>query len=159
MASPQKPSLRGLGNEHIFQIADLRTICYLHYSIIPSLTAPRSDKRKSKSVQAGLLLPVTRFHKKLRKGKYGRRVGVCGSVYLTAAIEYLCVEILEGAQIEADNEKKHRITPRHVSLTISRDAELHELLKDVVFPQGGVVPHVHEELLPKKSNRVSKSVP
>lgn len=113
----------------------------------------RTKERKTKSVRAGLLMPVSRFHKNLRKGKYANRISVSAACYMAAAIEYLCVEIFEGANIVAANAKKHRITPRHISLSIRQDDELNELLKDAIFSEGGVVPLVHKELLMKKSKK------
>lgn len=67
------------------------------------------------------------------------------------------MEVLEGAYIEAENAKKHRITPQHISVAVNQDAELKELLKDVVFPQGGVVPYIHSELLQKNTKRSTSS--
>lgn len=99
-------------------------------------------------------MPVNRFDQKLREEKYASRIGSCAPVYLTATIEYLCLEILEGAQIEDANAKKRRITPRHIAVSIGQDEELNKLLKDVVFPYGGIVPHVNKELLQNNSKRI-----
>ena len=50
----------------------------------------------------------------------------------------------------ADNKKK-RIIPRHLQLAIRHDEELNKILGDVTIAQGGVLPFVHPNLLPKKS--------
>lgn len=98
-------------------------------------------------------MPVTRFHKALkdRKRKYAKTIRVLASVYMAAAIEYLCAEILEVAGDQAAAANRVRITPRYINLAIREDAELNELLKKVVVPQGGVQPYIHNELLKKKS--------
>ena len=53
----------------------------------------------------------------------------------------------------SDN-KKSRIIPRHLQLAIRNDEELNRLLGHVVISQGGVLPNIHSELLPSKSDKV-----
>lgn len=64
------------------------------------------------------------------------------SVYLAAVLEYLCADIFDLAGVEAKNDKKQRINPRHVMLAIRKDSEFNELLKDVTISEAGVVPTV-----------------
>ena len=45
----------------------------------------------------------------------------------------------------------YRIVPRHVLLAIKNDNELDELLKGVIIPDGGVIPHINPVLLPKNT--------
>lgn len=93
-----------------------------------------------------------RFQRKFINEKYGCKIGVSASVYFTAVIEYLCLEVLEGAQIEsAKSKKRRRIIPKDIAISVSQDDELRELLKHVVFPEGGVLPLIHKELLQKKN--------
>jgi len=47
--------------------------------------------------------------------------------------------------------KKKRIIPRHLQLVIRNDEELNKLLEGVTIAQGGVLPHIRAELLPKKT--------
>ena len=57
-----------------------------------------NDKTKSKSTRsarAGLLFPVGRIHRHLKKGNYSKRIGSGAPVYLAAVMEYLTAEILE----------------------------------------------------------------
>ena len=70
-------------------------------------------------------------------------------VYLAAILEYLCAEILELAGNAARDNKKSRITPRHVQLAIRNDEELNKLLGNVTIAAGGVLPNIHTVLLPK----------
>ncbi|EGG06788.1 uncharacterized protein MELLADRAFT_31022, partial [Melampsora larici-populina 98AG31] len=106
---------------------------------------------QSRSAKAGLQFPVGRIHRLLRKGHYAQRVGAGAPVYLAAVLEYLAAEILELAGNAARDNKKSRIIPRHLQLAIRNDEELNRLLGHVVISQGGVLPHIHGELLPAKS--------
>ncbi|KAI3931267.1 hypothetical protein MKX01_040184 [Papaver californicum] len=109
------------------------------------------DRKKAvtKSVKAGLRLPVGRITRFLKKGRYAQRVG-SGPVYLTAVLEYLASEVLELAGNAARDNKKSRIIPRHVLLAIRNDEELGKLLAGVTIASGGVLPNINSILLPKK---------
>ncbi|CAG8565453.1 33849_t:CDS:1 [Gigaspora margarita] len=107
----------------------------------------------SRSAKAGLQFPVGRIHRLLRKGNYAQRVGAGAPVYLAAVLEYLAAEILELAGNAARDNKKSRIIPRHLQLAIRNDEELNKLLGHVTIAQGGVLPNIHQNLLPKKSKK------
>lgn len=111
---------------------------------------------QSRSSKAGLAFPVGRVHRLLRKGNYAQRVGAGAPVYLAAVLEYLAAEILELAGNAARDNKKTRIIPRHLQLAIRNDEELNRLMGDVTIAQGGVLPSIHQNLLPKKSGKNSK---
>ncbi|SCU81277.1 LAMI_0B05490g1_1 [Lachancea mirantina] len=111
---------------------------------------------QSRSAKAGLTFPVGRVHRLLRKGNYAQRVGSGAPVYLTAVLEYLAAEILELAGNAARDNKKTRIIPRHLQLAIRNDDELNKLLGNVTIAQGGVLPNIHQNLLPKKSGKPGK---
>ncbi|KAL8276104.1 hypothetical protein RQP46_011486 [Phenoliferia psychrophenolica] len=108
-------------------------------------------KAQSRSAKAGLQFPVGRIHRLLKKGNYAQRIGAGAPVYLAAVLEYLAAEILELAGNAARDNKKVRIIPRHLQLAIRNDEELNKLLGHVVISQGGVLPNIHAELLPKKT--------
>ncbi|KAM8720980.1 hypothetical protein ACLKA7_006939 [Drosophila subpalustris] len=108
-------------------------------------------KRTSRSMKAGVSFPVSRIDRKLRERRYAKRFGEQASVYMTAVIEYLVAEVVECAGFEAQEEKKARITPRHLQLAVYKDMELHELLSKITIARGGVYPHIQTVLLPKKA--------
>jgi len=115
-----------------------------------------SKKAVSRSSRAGLQFPVGRVHRHLREGRYAQRVGAGAPVYLAAVLEYLAAEILELAGNASRDNKKTRIIPRHVQLAIRNDEELNKLLSHVTIAQGGVLPNIHSNLLPKKSGAGKK---
>lgn len=115
--------------------------------------ASSAKPSQSRSSKAGLIFPVGRVHRLLRKGNYAQRVGAAAPVYLAAVLEYLAAEILELAGNAARDNKKTRIIPRHLQLAIRNDEELNRLLGHVTIAQGGVLPNIHQNLLPKKSGK------
>ena len=122
-------------------------------------------KAQSKSAKAGLTFPVTptaitanpnpnqvaRIGRGLRNMRLAKRYGAGGPVYLTAVIEYMAAEVLELAGNACRDNKKKRVTPRHLVLAIRNDEELNKFLGGVTIASGGVLPNIHSVLLPKKS--------
>ena len=110
------------------------------------------EKQKSQSSRAGVQFPVGRLLRLLKKGNYAKRISKIAGVYLAAVLEYLSAEILELAGNAARDNKKTRIIPRHLQLAIRNDEELNMLLSGVTIAQGGVLPNIVADLLPKKSS-------
>ncbi|KAK0218090.1 histone-fold-containing protein [Armillaria fumosa] len=122
------------------------------------ILVPPVGKRLTRSHRAGLQFSVTRFHRQLRSNNTGKRIATGAPVYLAAVIEYLVAEIVELAGNVAKNNKKRRIIPRHLQLAIRHDDELLQLLGNVVIAEGGVIPYIHPQLLPRtKKPKIPKS--
>lgn len=105
----------------------------------------------TRSSKAGLTFPVGRIARLLKKGHYADRVGTGAAVYLAAVLEYLCAEVLELSGNASRDNKKQRIAPRHIQLAVRNDEELNVLLGGVVIAEGGVLPNIQAQLLPKKT--------
>ncbi|CAL9079035.1 unnamed protein product [Musa textilis] len=110
---------------------------------------PKASKSVSRSQKAGLQFPVGRIARFLKAGRYAERVGAGAPVYLSAVLEYLAAEAKLAGNAARDN-KKNRIIPRHIQLAVRNDEELSRLLGAVTISNGGVVPNIHQVLLPKK---------
>eukprot|EP00188_Purpureofilum_apyrenoidigerum_P002636 Plantae.Rhodophyta-Purpureofilum_apyrenoidigerum.ctg26978.p1 GENE.Plantae.Rhodophyta-Purpureofilum_apyrenoidigerum.ctg26978~~Plantae.Rhodophyta-Purpureofilum_apyrenoidigerum.ctg26978.p1 ORF type:complete len:145 (+),score=37.15 Plantae.Rhodophyta-Purpureofilum_apyrenoidigerum.ctg26978:57-437(+) len=122
--------------------------------------ASKSETKKSavsRTKKAGLQFPVGRIHRHLRKGGYAERVGAGAPVYLAAVMEYLTAEVLELAGNAARDNKKTRIIPRHIQLAVRNDEELNKLLSGVTIAAGGVLPNIHNVLMPKKKDNKDAS--
>ncbi|XP_057964764.1 histone H2AX-like [Malania oleifera] len=113
----------------------------------------KSSKSVSRSQKAGLQFPVGRVARYLKVGRYAQRVGSGSPVYLSAVLEYLAAEVLELAGNAARDNKKTRIVPRHIQLAVRNDDEFSKLLGSVTIANGGVLPNIHQNLLPKKNGK------
>lgn len=58
----------------------------------------------------------------------------------------------------ARDNKKTRIVPRHIQLAVRNDDELTKLLGSVTIANGGVMPNIHNSLLPKKAGVKASAV-
>ena len=107
-----------------------------------------SIAKTSRSHKAGLQFPVGRLSRFMKNGKYAERIGAGAPVYVAAVLEYLAAEVLELAGNAAKDNKKTRIVPRHIQLAIRNDEELNKLMANTVIASGGVLPYIHQALLP-----------
>jgi histone H2A len=111
---------------------------------------------QSQSARAGLQFPVGRINRYLRRHFHNQhRIGKTSGVYLGAVLEYLTAEVLELSGNAARDNKKSRIVPRHIQLAVRNDEELNKLLGSVAIAGGGVLPNIHQALLPRRKKNPS----
>ncbi|GAB2216984.1 hypothetical protein Drorol1_Dr00000138, partial [Drosera rotundifolia] len=65
-------------------------------------------------------------------------------------------DVLELAGNAARDNNKNRIVPYHIQLAVRNDEELGRLLGSVTISNGGVMPNIHQVLLPKKLGKKGK---
>ncbi len=112
--------------------------------------------RVTNSEKAGLIFPVGRVARILRKGKYSERISPKASIYLTAVIQYMTTEVLDLAVKAANENKRKRIIPRHILLAVSNDSELSRFFGDNTISEGGTMPNIHPALLPIMTDKKDK---
>lgn len=88
-----------------------------------------AKKRQTKSVKAGLVVPVMKIHKRIIAKRVTDRVGGPTAVYIAAVVEYILDEILSLAATNVQKDGKFkRVKPRDVTLVIRSDHDLSRLL-------------------------------
>ena len=97
-------------------------------------------KRIAANVRAGIVFPVGRIHKNLKKRapKDQSRAGVGPAVYMGAVLEYLCAEVLELSGAKTREWGMNTINPRAMKVAIDEDRELKQLTRDCDMSGGGV---------------------
>jgi len=113
--------------------------------------------RVRRSKKAGVVFPVSRIRRYLQDGTYAPTIRYGAAVYMAGVLEYLVAEVAELAGNSARDNKRKRIIPRDICLAVRNDEELNKICGNVTIASGGVIPLLHEVLLPhsKKSNSQS----
>ena len=86
-------------------------------------------QRISISKRAGTIFPVSRIRRYLKGCTHHQRIAVGAPIYQAAVMEYLAAEILELAGNAARDNKRSRITHRHILLAFANDEELNKVRK------------------------------
>ena len=121
-------------------------------------TASKRMTRKTTtgSARAGVTFPVGRLNRMMRKSRLSERSSATAGCYMAGVLEYLVAEVLELAGANAKNRRHKTIQPKDINLAIRGDDELSKLMCDATIAQGSVVPHIHDQLLPKKKQKIPR---
>lgn len=117
-------------------------------------------KGTSRQEKAGILFSPAIAEKFLRNFGYSKvMVTSQAPVYLAGALEYLTSEILKNASISAKDNKRIRINIRDLEMGVRKNEDLNTFFvkNNISFLGGGVLPFIHQSLLPKKT-RAKKRV-
>nr|WNL49659.1 histone H2B-H2A fusion protein [Marseillevirus sp.] len=98
----------------------------------------KEGKEGSRSSKAKLQISIARSERVLREHSGCSRVSEKAAVALAAAIEYFMGEIIELAGNAARDNKKVRISVKHITLAIQHDAALFRVVGKGVFSGAGV---------------------
>ncbi|KAJ1332873.1 hypothetical protein BSLG_008500 [Batrachochytrium salamandrivorans] len=113
-----------------------------------SKSAASSGAAKSRSARAGLQFPVGRVHRLLRKGNYAQRVVLVPHLSGCSS-RVSCFEILELAGNAAVTTR--RLVSFLILAAASATTRSSKGLGNVTIREGGVLPNIHNVLLPKKT--------
>lgn len=95
-------------------------------------------RARSRTARAGLSFSVSHLERLLREGHYSQRLGASAPVFLAAVIQFLTVQVLERAGIEAQHRGRRLITPDLVDMAVHNDPLLSALFQSTTISQ--VVP-------------------
>lgn len=99
----------------------------------------RKVKETKSKTQAGLIFPVVRIRKSLRKATKYRRTMLEAGIFTAAVLEYMTAEVLELSGNCSKEHGRKRITPRHIMLSIRADEEINKMIpRSTQFRSGGV---------------------
>jgi histone H2A len=104
----------------------------------------------------GVTYPVPRFRRELRT-HIRAKISTQACVYMIGVFEYLFSELAELSNNIRIDRKRARIIPRDLLLAIRGDEELDRLFKEVCIKAGGVLPHIHRNLLSEHAGKGSKA--
>jgi len=109
----------------------------------------------------GVHYPVPRIRRELNTNVRAK-VSSHACVYFIGVMEYLFSELAELSNNVRIDRKRGRIIPRDLVLAIRGDEELNNLFQNVDIKSGGVMPHIHKNLLvdyPSKGKKGTASQP
>jgi histone H2A len=107
--------------------------------------------------RAGTIFAPARCARYLREGRYSERMGKSAGTFMAGVLQYITEELCELAGDMCESRKKVIITPEHLNLAIRSDNELAKLMYMATISQGGMLPNIHEDLLPKNKARKAKT--
>ncbi|XP_074996696.1 uncharacterized protein LOC142078059 [Calonectris borealis] len=111
--------------------------------------AKAKKSRSSRSSRAGLLFPVSRVDRQLRRGRFAERVGARAPVYLAAVLQWVTHKTMDAAGKISKKSKQQRISPSHMQAAVQGSSVLKQLLR-------GGVPRRRGRAAPQ-SRRVASS--
>ncbi|XP_031444546.1 histone H2A-like [Phasianus colchicus] len=122
---------------------------------------PRKAKaKKSRSSRAGLLFPVSRIERQLRKGQFAERFGASAPVYLAAVLQWVTHKTMDMAGKISKRSNQQCISPSHLQMSVKNSSVLKHLLGSGPKHRGRPDPksqHVASPSKTKKTKRIKRS--
>ncbi|XP_010078968.1 PREDICTED: histone H2A-beta, sperm-like, partial [Pterocles gutturalis] len=94
--------------------------------------AKAKKSRSSRSSRAGLLFPVSRVDKQLRRGGFAERFGASAPVYLAAVLQWVTHKTMDAAGKISKKSNQQRISPLHLHRAVQKSSVLKQLLRGSV---------------------------
>ncbi|KAM6284677.1 histone H2A-like [Spheniscus humboldti] len=112
--------------------------------------AKTKKSRSSRSSRAGLLFPVSRVERQLRRGHFAERFGARAPVYLAAVLQWVTHKAMDMAGKISKKSKQQRISPSHLQMAVRKSSVLKQLLR-------GGMPRRHGRAVPQSQRVASPS--
>ncbi|NXS50967.1 H2AX protein, partial [Balaeniceps rex] len=113
--------------------------------------AKAKKSRSSRSSRAGLLFPVSRVERQLRRGHFAARFEAKAPVYLAAVLQWVTHKTMDVAGKISKKSKQQRISPSHLEAALRKSSALKQLLRDSVpRHHGTAVPQSQRVASPSK---------
>ncbi|NXN76982.1 H2A1A protein, partial [Himantopus himantopus] len=97
--------------------------------------AKAKKSRSSRSSRAGLLFPVSRIDRQLRRGLFAERFGARAPVYLAAVLQWVTHKTMDVAGTICKNSKQKRISPSHLQTALQKCSVLKQPLRGAAVPR------------------------
>lgn len=94
-----------------------------------------SDLSASRSQKAQLIFPISKSENMLKESTR-KRVSESAGIYITAALQHICAEVLDNTIKICDEQGMKTIQPRHIKLGIENDMELNRVFRGGHFITG-----------------------
>ncbi|XP_072705712.1 LOW QUALITY PROTEIN: uncharacterized protein [Ciconia boyciana] len=112
--------------------------------------AKAKKSRSSRSSRAGLLFPVSRVDRQLRRGHFAERFGARAPVYLAAVLQWVTHKTMDVAGKISKKSKQQRISPSHLQMAVQKSSALRQLLR-------GGMPRRRGRAVPQSQRVASRS--
>lgn len=116
--------------------------------------------KQSRSSRAGLLFPVSRIERQLRRGQFAERFGANAPVYLAAVLQWVTHKTMDMAGKISKKNNQQYISPCHLQMSIKNSPVLKHLLGSGPKHRGRAVPksqRVASTSKTKKTKRMKRS--
>ncbi|XP_031465185.1 late histone H2A.2.2-like [Phasianus colchicus] len=128
------------------------------YSGEPSTSqeAKAKKSRSSRSSRAGLLFPVSRIDRQLRRGQFAERFGARAPVYLAAVLQWVTHKIMDMAGRISKKSNQQCISPCHLQMAVKSSSVLKHLLGSGPKHHGRAVPQSQRMASPSKRRKTKR---
>ncbi|XP_048799201.1 histone H2A-like [Lagopus muta] len=91
-------------------------------------TRRKVKAKTSRSSRAGLVFPVSRIERQLRKGQFAERFGASAPVYLAAVLQWVTHKTMDMAGKISKRSNQQCISPSHLQMSVKNSSVLKHLL-------------------------------
>ncbi|XP_015718036.1 histone H2A, sperm-like [Coturnix japonica] len=112
--------------------------------------------KKSRSSRAGLLFPVSRIERQLRRGQFAERFGACAPVYLAAVLQWATHKTVDMAGKISKKSNQQCISPQHLQMSVKSSSILKHLLGSRPKYRGRAAPKSHRMASPSRMKKNKK---